>query len=66
MLLVQGTNKETNYIVCNDIYGSMISNPDKCKDNIDEIVSALKHLGEDVESITAHDRLLELCNTLRH
>lgn len=44
----------------------MISNPDKCKDNIDEIVSALKHLGEDVESITAHDRLLELCNTLRH
>ena len=44
----------------------MISNPDKCKDNIDEIVSALEYLSEDVESITAHDRMLELRNTLRH
>lgn len=66
VLLVQDTNKETNYLICNDVYGSMISNPDKCKDNIDEIVSALEYLSEDVESITAHDRMLELRNTLRH
>lgn len=66
MLLVQGTNKEANYLICNDVYGSMISNPNKCKDNIDEIVNALKQLSEDSESITAHDRLLELRNTLRH
>ena len=29
VLLLQGTNKETNYLICNDVYGSMISNPDK-------------------------------------
>ena len=66
MLLVQGSNKEVNYLVCNDIYGCMISKPDKCKGSIDEIVSAIELLCEDIESIAAHDRLLELRNALQH
>ena len=63
--IVQGTNQSCNSLICNEIYGYMIAEPEKCQNFIADIVSIMELLSKDVEDLTGHDQLFNLRNALR-
>ena len=63
-LLVQGTNKSSNYIFCNEVYSELVIHPERCQEHIDEIIETMTILAADVTDENGYMRMSSLRNTL--
>ena len=64
-LLTEDTNKSTNRIFCNEVYGSLVLSPELSQAHISDIVYVMKILSENVMDENGYVRMLELRNTLQ-
>lgn len=64
-MLVDGTNKKTNYTFCNEVYASLVLSPEKSREHISEICEVMELLSKDVEDINGYARMADLRNALR-
>ena len=62
--LVDGTNRETNYTFCNEVYASLLLSPEKSREHIPEICQVMELLSKDVEDVNGYARMADLRNTL--
>ena len=63
-LLVQGTNKASNYIFCNEVYGELLIHPERCQTHMEEIIETMMILADDVTDENGHMQMSSLRNTL--
>ena len=63
-MLVEGTNKATNFTFCNEVYGSLVLAPEKSQENIDDIVAVMEILSANVEDDTGYARMGDLRHRL--
>ncbi len=63
-MLVEGTNKATNFTFCNEVYGSLVLAPEKSQENIDDIVDVMEILSVNVEDDAGYARMDELRHRL--
>ena len=63
--LTEDTNKTTNRIFCNEVYGSLVLSPELSQAHISDIVYVMKILSENVMDENGYVRMLELRNTLQ-
>lgn len=64
-LIVEGTNKTTNYIFCNEVYGSLVHAPERSRNHIAEIVAVMEALSYDVRDENAYLLMENLRNSLQ-
>lgn len=64
--LTEGTNKSTNRVFCDEVYAAMTQSPEQPQAHIDDIVTVMKLLSEDITNETAYAKMLELRNALEH
>ena len=64
--LTEGTNKSANRAFCNEVYAAMTQSPEQLQAHIDDIVSVMKLLSENITDETAYTQMLELRNALEH
>ena len=64
-VLTEGTNKSTNRVLCDEVYGSLTLSPEQSQAHIPDIVSVMKLLSENVTDESAYAKMLELRNTLQ-
>ena len=60
----QGTKQSANYLVCDEVYGYLIAQPEKSQNYIADIMKIMELLSKDIEDINAHDQMLNLRNSL--
>ncbi len=65
-LLTENTNKTVNYTFCNEVFGSLVIHPDKCREHMDDIIVTIGILAEDIEDESGHLKMSELGNTLKY
>lgn len=63
-MLVEGTNRASNYTFCNEVYGSLVLNPERSQEHIEEIVDVMKILANDVMDGNGYTKMPSLRNTL--
>ena len=63
-MLTEGTNKAANYTFCNEVYGSLVLEPEKSQENIDDIVAVMEILSANVEDDTGYARMGDLLHRL--
>lgn len=63
-MLVEGTNKATNYSVCNEVYGFLVFNPERSQEHIEEIIDVMKILAKDATDENGFVKMSSLRNTL--
>ena len=61
----EDTNKSTNYIFCNEVYGSLVLSPELSQTHIADIVYVMKILSENVMDENGYVRMSELRNMLQ-
>lgn len=64
-LLTEGTNKATNYVFCNEVYGHLVLSPEKSQLHISEIVEVMEILSLDVEDENGYLRMADLRNNIQ-
>ena len=64
--VVQGTNRASNALICDEVYGYLLAGPEESQSHIADIVRTMEVLSEDVEDLSGHARMLELRNALAH
>lgn len=62
--LTEGTNKATNFTFCNEVYGSLVLEPEKSRKHMEEIVAVMEILAADVEDDTGYARMGDLRHRL--
>ena len=65
-VLTEDTNKSANRVFCDEVYGSMTQSPEQSQAHIEDIVSVMKLLSENITDETAYAKMLELRNTLKY
>jgi len=60
-----GTDRSANYLICNDVYGYLIAEPEKSQEHINALVIIMEHLSEDINSQKGHADMLDLLNALQ-
>ncbi len=65
-LLTENTNKNGNYVFCNEVYGDLVLHPQKCQEYMADIIAVLDILTRDVESENGHLKMSELRNRLEY
>ena len=65
-LMTQGTNKETDSLICRKVSGYLIAEPEKSQAHMADLVRMMKLLSEDAEDLNGHAQMLELRNALSH
>ena len=63
-MLVEDTNKAPNFTFCNEVYGSLVLEPEKSRKHMEEIVAVMEILAADVEDDTGYARMDELRHRL--
>lgn len=61
---VEGTNKESNYLAANQMYGYLLLSPEKCQEHIAEIEEALALLSASIEDENAYLKMAHVVNIL--
>ena len=65
-LLTENTQKASNYVFCNEVYGYLVLTPESGMAHISEIVEVMEILAQDVEDENGYIRMSELRNILEH
>lgn len=63
-MLVEDTNKAPNFTFCNEVYGSLVLEPEKSREHMEEIVAVMEILSADVEDDAGYARMDELRHCL--
>lgn len=64
--MAQGTNKETDSLICREASGYLIAEPEKGQAHMADIVRMMKLLSENAEDLNGHAQMLELRNALSY
>ena len=64
-LLTEGTNKSSNYVFCNEVYGCLVLSPEKSRKHIAEIIEVMEILSVDVENEDGYLRMADLRNSIQ-
>ena len=64
-LLVEQTNKQSNYTFCNEVYGYFVLNPERSHAHIDEIVHVMAILAADITDENGYIKMKELRNSIQ-
>lgn len=64
-VLTEGANKSANRVFCNEVYAAMTQSPEQSQAHIEEIVTVMKLLSEDITDETAYAKVSELRNALK-
>lgn len=59
-----GTNRSSNYLICNEVYSYLVGEPEISQTYIAELVSIMGLLSKDIEDLSGHAQMLELRNAL--
>lgn len=62
----QGTNQSANFLICDEVYGYLLTGPDSFQPYLPDLVDAMTLLSNDITDLTGHARMLELRNALAH
>ncbi len=62
----QGTNKETDSLICREVSGYLIAEPEKSQAHMADLVRIMELLSENAEDLNGHAQMLELRNALSH
>ena len=65
-LMTEGTNKSTNYIFCNEVYGYLVLSPEESQGHISEVIEVMEILAQNVEDENGYIRMSELRNLFKH
>ncbi len=65
-LLVEDTNKRSNFTFCNEVYGKLTNKPEETQQYISEIIEVMQILSEDVSDENGYMKMFELGNLLKH
>ena len=63
-LLVENTNKSTNYVFCNQIYGSLVLFPDRSQEHITELLQITELLSNNAKDENAYILMSNLRNVI--
>lgn len=63
-MLTEGTNKAANYTFCNEVYGSLVLEPEKSRKHMEEIVAGMEILSANVEDDAGYARMGDLRHRL--
>lgn len=64
-LLIDGTNKSSNYVFCNEVYGCLVLSPEKSQKHIVEIIEVMEMLSMNVENEDGYLRMADLRNNIQ-
>ncbi len=64
-LLAEGTNEATNYNFCNDVYGHLLISPETSQNNIDEVISVMEIIANNLDDPNGIRRMSELRNNIQ-
>lgn len=64
-LLTEGTNKSSNYVFCNEVYGCLVLSPEKSQKHIAEMIEVMEILSVDVENEDGYLRMADLRNNIQ-
>ena len=64
-LLIDGTNKASNYVFCNEVYGHLVLSPEKSQKHIVEIIEVMEILSMNVENEDGYLRMADLRNNMQ-
>ena len=64
--MAQGTNKEANSLICREVSGYLIAEPEKSQAHMTDIVRMVKLLSENTEDLNGLAQMLELRNALSY
>lgn len=62
----EGTNKSSNYSICNDVYGNLVLFPEKCQPQIAEIIEVMEIIANDANDRNGFILMENLRNSLNH
>ena len=62
--MFQGTNSSSNYLICDEVYGYLIGEPEKSQTHIADIVNIMELFSQDIEDLNGHAQMLNLRNAL--
>ena len=65
-LYLNDNEADPNYLYCNEVYGWMVLNPDKVKEDMHVLNSALWILSEDYTDPNGYNLMSVLANVLKH
>jgi len=60
-----GTNQSANYLICDDVYGYLIAEPEKSQEHMDALVITMEQLSKDIEDPNGYGDMLNLLNALQ-
>jgi hypothetical protein len=60
-----GTDRADNYLICNEVYGYLIAEPEISQKHIRDIVITMEYLSEDINDTNGHRNMLNLLNALQ-
>lgn len=60
-----GTKAIHSALICDDVYGYLIAEPEKSQEHIDALVITMEHLSKDIEDTNGHGDMLNLLNALQ-
>jgi hypothetical protein len=63
--LVEGTNDVANYTFCNDVYGHLLLSPMISQNNIDEVISVMKVVANDLTDPNGIRQMADLRNNMQ-
>ena len=64
-VMTEGTNKSANRVFCDEVYAVMTRSSEQSQAYIDDIISVMKLLSENITDESAYAKMLELRNTLQ-
>jgi hypothetical protein len=64
-LVEQTTNKDGNYLFCNEVYGYLVLYPERSQSHINEIIDVMTILADNVTDDNGYLRMSDLRNTIQ-
>lgn len=58
----QETNNSTNVLICNEVYGYLVNDPEISQTHIADVVRIMEALSKDIEDLNGHAQMLSLRN----
>lgn len=63
--IIEGTNNETYYTFCNEVYAKLIFSPAQSQNHINDIIDTMKILSNDVQNANGYNRMGNLRNLIQ-
>ena len=61
---INSTDRAADYLICDEVYGYLIGEPEKCQTYIADIIGTMETLSKNVEDLNGHAQMLALRDAL--